>query len=135
MRAFSSCSHRVFRACVQVGTVTAARRVLLVLVVSVIATAGGYGVSRLFSVSDRRPDAPVIDLDNLPLVDAPPPTVAVGNGATILPPPTLAPAPTSPPPPVPTSPPPPPLDDDDEDDDGDDDDGDGDDDDAGELDD
>jgi hypothetical protein len=106
---------------------TAARRALLVLIVGLLALTAGYATSRLFYASDRRPDAPVIDLDNLPPVDAPATTVAPGNGATIVPPPTLAPpptapAPTSPPAPAPTNPPPPPPGDDDDDDGGDDDD-------------
>lgn len=98
--------------------------------VGLLALGAGYATSRLFHASDRRPDAPVIDLDNLPPAEAPATTVAPANGATIVPPPILAPAPTAPPPtgagrsaPAPTNPtppPPPPDDDDVDDDDGDD---------------
>jgi hypothetical protein len=116
---------------------TSARRALLV---GLVALAAGYATSRFFYASERHPDAPVIDLDNLPPVEVPATTVAPGNGATIVPPPTVAPpptapAPTSPPAPAPTNPPPPPPPPPDDDDDGDDDDGDDDDDDDDEFDD
>jgi len=106
---------------------TAARRALLLLMVGLLAMGAGYATSRLFHGSDRRPIAPVIDLDNLPPAEAPATTVAPGNGATIVPPPTVAPAstapaPTSAPPPAPAPTNPPPAPNDDDDDGGDDDD-------------